>query len=282
MKIERYSWKDVSGIARGWWNIWAEGEPFRTFGNQYIRGKQIATLTREVFEVPNSTVSIEFTPSVGRVEQLAGLTNISASPIQGINVNSQIFSTQVVGTSVYSELSNQITVGQATYLSAARALQEFGSEVPNPLADPNLVTFDIAQQQTALTPVDCKALAEAVIVQKSRLNSLLDSFEQLQPGWDGEGAPSISSETIKTAEAIAETIFSTSLAALQVATCRLGPLADGSLRFECVGGNKELFISVSGMAVEVQAWEPLTSVESVGFWETDAAGAKERIEWLLK
>jgi hypothetical protein len=275
MKIDRHSWKDVSAVAGGLWHIWAEAEPVRTLGNRYIRGKQIATLAREVFAVPNSTVAIELTPSVGRVEQLAGLTNISVSPTQGINVNSQIFSTQVVGTAVHPELSNQVFVGQPKYVSGGSAVQGF-------YAGPSEVTFDVVQQQTAITPVDFKALAEAVIAQKSKLNLLLHKFGELKPGWDGEAAPRISTGTIETAEAIAQTIFSSSLATLQVATCRLGPLTDGSLRFECVQGNKELFISVSGTAVEAQAWEPLTSVESVGFWETDAAGAKEHFEWLLK
>jgi hypothetical protein len=105
---------------------------------------------------------------------------------------------------------------------------------------------------------------------------------KLPAGWDDEEAPRFSESTGRTAAAIIKLILETSLSSLAVPKCRLGPLTDGSLRFECTHGSKELFVTVSEDKAEIQAWQPRNAFKSVGYWETDVKGAKEHIGWLLK
>jgi hypothetical protein len=106
-------------------------------------------------------------------------------------------------------------------------------------------------------------------------------FQDFQEDWDGEGASVLDSDTIENAEGVVELVLSQSLSRLIVPTIVVGPLHDGSVRFEWTHSDKELFLTVRGHEIEVQRWQPLAAISSEGYWKTDLTGVKIHTAWLL-
>jgi hypothetical protein len=253
------------------------------------RSRKFANFTREVNDFPNATVSITIGGSAGWIEQLAGLTNVSVGVVSGTNFENKISVNQVVGTGIFSEGAKGIVAfGQAAYIGSigAAVLEglDLGSLGGNVLyANPEAMTLmGNVQQITMVEPVDSAKLAQHIVLQEYSLSAQLRRLRKLQAGWDGDVAPGISDVTGNMAEEVIQEVQRVTLSRLATLTTHLAPLPDGSLRFECTHSNKELFITISDKAVEIQAWQPLDAVESFGYWKTDAAGAREHLEWLVK
>lgn len=247
------------------------------------RARKFASFTRDVYDLPNSTVSINISGSAGRIAQLAGITNVSIGIVSGRS-NEQVDVNQIVGTGVFVEGLRGAPIGNVRL--GTGIIEGFQ---PHNLAG-NTVYLDPApiqllgnvQQITMVEPVDAGALAHRVVMTKYSLMEQLRRVRNLPKGWDGEEAPPIPEATTGTAEEVIKQILEVSLSYLSVPTVRLGPLPDGMVRFECTHSNKELFMTVSENAVEVQIWQPIEAVESVGYWKTDVVGARGRFEWLMK
>lgn len=249
------------------------------------RSRKFANFTREVHDFPNATVSISISRSAGWVEQLAGITNVSVGVVSGPDFEKKISVNQVVGTGMFSGVAKRIAFGQGAYIGSSMLEGfELGYLAGNVLyANSEAVTLmGNVQQITMVEPVDSAKLAQHVVLQEYSLSAQLRRLRKLQPGWDGDASSSISDDTANTAEEVIKEVQRITLLYLAIPTTRLGPLPDGSLRFECTHSNKELFVTISNKAVEVQAWQPLDAVESFGYWKTDAAGAREHLEWLVK
>jgi hypothetical protein len=106
----------------------------------------------------------------------------------------------------------------------------------------------------------------------------LGSFPQ---GWDANKGEAFTGETLANAGKVIDLILMECLARGVVPSVLLGPISDGSLRFEWKKDNKELFITVLGESVTLQQWQPLDAVESEGYWDTTLEGVQPQIEWLL-
>lgn len=61
---------------------------------------------------------------------------------------------------------------------------------------------------------------------------------------------------------------------------RLAPIDDGSIRFEWVNGNKELFLTVMGNSIESQKWQPLEAIESEDYRVVSLDSVDHELEWL--
>lgn len=249
------------------------------------RSRKFANFTREVHDFPNATVSISISRSAGWVEQLAGITNVSVGIVSGTNFENEISVSQVVGTGIFSEGAKRIPYGQSAHIGSS-LLEGFesGYLAGNVVYAKTeaLTLLGNVQQITMVEPVDSAKLAQHVVLQEYSLSAQLRRLRKLQPGWDGDASLSISDDTANTAEEVIKEVQRITLLHLAIPKTLLAPLPDGSLRFECTHSNKELFVTISKKAVEVQAWQPLDAVESFGYWKTDAAGAREHLEWLVK
>lgn len=249
------------------------------------RSRKFANFTREVHDFPNATVSISIGRSAGWVEQLAGITNVSVGVVSGTDFEKKISVNQVVGTGIFSEGAKGIAFRQGVYIGSTMLegleLSSLGGNVlyVNPEA---MTLIGNVQQITMVEPVDSAKLAQHIVLQEYSLSAQLRRLRKLQAGWDGDVAPGISDDTGNTAEEVIQEVQRVTLSRLATPTTRLAPLPDGNLRFECTHSNKELFITISDKAVEIQAWQPLDAVESFGYWKTDAAGAREHLEWLVQ
>jgi hypothetical protein len=256
---------------------------FSAWGN--YRSRKFANFTREVHDFPNATVSISIGGSAGWVEQLAGITNVSVGVVSGTNFEKEISVGRVVGTGIFFEGAKRIPFGQSAHIGSS-VLEGFeqGYMAGNVLyANAEALTLlGNVQQITMVEPVDSAKLAQHVVLQEYSLSAQLRQLRKLPAGWDGDVAPGISEDTGNTAEEVIKQIHQVTLSHLAIPTTRLAPLPDGSLRFECTHSNRELFLTISNKAVEIQAWQPLDAVESFGYWKTDAAGAREHLEWLVK
>lgn len=240
------------------------------------RSRKFANFTREVHDFPNATVSISIGGSAGWVEQLAGITNVT------------------VGSGISLEGAKRIPFGQSAYIGQtlyrgfcrSSILEGFeegylaGSVLS---AGPEaLMLIGNVQQITMVEPVDSAKLAQHIVLQEYSLSAQLLRLRKLQAGWDDDAAPAISKDTGDTADEVIKQVHQIALSHLAIPTTRLAPLPDGTVRFECTYSNRELFLTISNKAVEIQAWQPLDAVESVGYWKTDAAGVREHLEWLVK
>jgi hypothetical protein len=243
------------------------------------RSRTFANFTREVHDFPNSTVSINVGSSAGWVDLLAGITNVSVGILSGTDFGKQIGVNQIVGTGIFCGVAKTIPPGHGMH--AGTILFEGPADALY-LNDEVVALLGSVQQITMVEPVDPAKLAQRAFLQECSLSAQLRRLRKLQAGWDGDAAPVISDETGGAAEEIIKQLQRVALSHLAILKTRLGPLPDGSLRFECTESNKELFVTVSNKAIEVQAWQPLDAVESVGYWETDAAGVMEHLEWLVK
>lgn len=117
-----------------------------------------------------------------------------------------------------------------------------------------------------------------------RIYKLWDRLKQLRSfpqGWDANRGEAFTAETLANAGKVIDLILTECLVRGVVPSVLLGPIPDGSLRFEWKKDNKELFITVLGESVTLQQWQPLDAVESQGYWDTTLEGVQPQIEWLL-
>jgi hypothetical protein len=272
-------------IARGYDTVdWSDAKQGLLAWGCY-RSSKIANFTREVHDFPNATISISVGPSAGWVEQLAGITNVSVGVASGPDINGKIGVNEVVGTGLFFEGQHRITFGQCaqvvTGLVGGPVLRHFAGHDLYPC--PDMVTVvDNAQQITMFASVGAGRLAQSAVERGYSLNAQLLRLCELPTGWDDEAAQTISKTTRETAEEVIKAILQISLRYMANPTILLGPLPDGTLRFDSIHANKELFLTISEKAIEVQSWQPRDAVESLVYLETDAAGAREYLEWLVK
>lgn len=238
---------------------------------RYLSGS-VANFARQVHDFPNATVSINVSPSAGWVDLLAG--------ISGTDFRAEIGVNQIVGAGIYRGVVKLIPSGQGVY--AGSVLCEGPSDALFLYYDEATALLGSAQQITMVEPVDPAMLAQRAVLQECSLSAQLRRLRKLQTGWDGDAAPVISDETGSTAEKVIKQVHHAALSHLVVPTVHLGPLPDGTLRFECRHSNRELFLTISDKDIQIQAWQPLDAVESIGYWETDTAGVMEHLEWLVK
>jgi hypothetical protein len=108
----------------------------------------------------------------------------------------------------------------------------------------------------------------------------ISEFEKLNEGWDDEGALGFSPDTIRNARAILKTIS----AFLQASGIRsfpaMVPLPDGSIRFEWINGDRELFLTILHGDIEVQKWHPRDNIHSIDYAEVPVGGVGPALEWL--
>lgn len=261
------------------------GEELVAWGS--FHPSRFVNFTREVHDFPNLTVSINVGASAGRLEQLAGITNVSVGVVSGPNVARQIDVNQIVRTGIFREGTKVVYLGQAEHQHSVTGMLEGSQQgyFSGPTVFVNAEAVKLlgnVQQITMVEPVDAASLAQAAVKEKHSLIAQLRRLVDLPEGWDGENARRVSATTGSTAEQVIEQIILTNLTFLVIPTIRLGPLPEGAVRFECTYSNKELFLTVSGDIVEAQIWHPLDAVRSVGYWKTDVAGAREHLGWLVK
>jgi hypothetical protein len=242
-------------------------------------GRSVANFTRQVHDFPNATVSINVSPSAGWVDLLAGITNVSVGVLSGTDFGTEIGVNQIVGTGIYREFAKPISLGQGVY--AGSILCEGPSDILF-LNDEAAVLLGSVQQITMIEPMDPTRLAQRAVIQECSLSAQLRRLRKLRAGWDGDAAPVIPDEIGGTAEEVIKQVHHAVLSHLVVAVVHLGPLPDGTLRFECRHSNKELFLTITDKDIEIQAWQPLDAVEAIGYWRTDAAGVGEHLEWLVR
>jgi hypothetical protein len=105
-------------------------------------------------------------------------------------------------------------------------------------------------------------------------------FEKLHEGWDDEDALAFSPDTIRNAR----TVLKTMSAFLEASGTRtfpaLVPLPDGSIRFEWVNGDRELFLTILHGNIEAQKWQPLGSVQSLSYAQMHPEALPAELEWL--
>jgi hypothetical protein len=254
----------------------------------FYRRKKFANYTREVNEFPNATIPISVSGSAGRLSQLAGITNVAVQVVTGTGFIKKIGVNNIVATGVFSEGSQRIAFGQVANLVCGVVGAFFEGYFAGNALYPNSEAVTLlgnVQQLTTVETVDAASLArlaQLAVIQEHSLMAQLRRLRTLADGWDGENASRISEATSSTAEAVIQQLLEVSLGDSVIPNTHLGPLPDGTLRFECTHSNKELFLTISEKAVEVQKWQPLDSVDSLGYWETNLEGTREHLEWLVK
>ena len=107
----------------------------------------------------------------------------------------------------------------------------------------------------------------------------LNDFQQWEPNWNGAGALAFSSETLDTARDALEKIWLFFVRNDIRKQPNIVPLDDGSIRFEMVNGEKELFLTILGKSIEWQKWHPLTAVESE-YQVIEPPVVERELEWL--
>jgi hypothetical protein len=251
--------------------------------NSYLQTKLVGTMTPKIYDLTNSTVPINGEKSAGWLEWSAGVTNVAVGVYSYTLVGTQAdgIAAALAGTAPTSQaVLKEVSLGRAHLVPSSYLSWSPETNVGiTGFWQPSSV--DATQFQTAIEQIDVTAVLDVLVARDKELTLQLNRLQKMTAGWDGEEAPTVSEKTGKTAASIIRLIFEASLAAIAIPKCRLGPLTDGSLRFECTHGNKELFITVSDDAVEVQAWQPRSTLKSVGYWETDLKGAKGHVGWLL-
>jgi len=197
----------------------------------------------------------------------------------GMDIGSHINIDSLVSTGIYERGTYGVTFSEPVYAPFETIQGVFFGEIM--VSNPFPVTIATFQEPTIIEAIDAKAIADAIVQRTRALEAQVHALVNLLPGWDGEDAPKISEDTIETAKYIIKLILSKSLANLTAPEAVVGPLPDGRVRFEITHKNKELFLTVYNKDVEVQEWHPLEAIDSLGFWETNAEGTIEYLEWLL-
>lgn len=260
----------------GSWNAHSAWEVYRC--------RAFPNFNREVLDFPNATVSINLGPSAGWVDSLAGITNNFVGFTSGADYRAGTGVNQIVGTGIFSEVANTVSLGQGMY-TGSTLLGWFPGEYSTEFSylDPKVATLlGNVQQITMVEPVDQTKLAQRAVLQECSLSAQLRRIRKLQAGWDGDAAPVVTDETGGTAQEVIGRLQHAALSKLALSEVRLGPLPDGTLRFECRHSDKELFLTISGKDIEIQAWQPLNAVEAIFYGRTNAAGVGEHLEWLVK
>jgi hypothetical protein len=110
----------------------------------------------------------------------------------------------------------------------------------------------------------------------------ISELEKLNEGWDNEGALAFSPDTTRNARTVLKTM-SEFLQASGIRTFpALVPLPEGSVRFEWVNGDRELFLTILRGNIEAQKWYPLDNVHSIDYAEVPVGGVGPALEWLTK
>jgi len=248
------------------------------------RARKIASFTRGVYDFPNATVSISVGPSAGWVEQLAGITNVTVGVASGPFITGRIGVNHVV-TGLFSEGAKRISFGEAAHFVTGFIEDFVPSHCSGSIIYGKTETSSLlgnVQQITMVEPVGAATFSQIAVAREYSLSEQLSRLHQLPEGWDGEGAPRFSEATCATADTIIKGLWHITLLHSVSPTVLLGPLPDGSLRFECTYEDKELFLTICGTVVEVQSWQPRDAVESSVYSETGPAGAREYLEWLVR
>jgi hypothetical protein len=248
------------------------------------RSPSVANFTRQVHDFPNATVSINVGSSAGWVDLLAGITNISVGVLSSTDFGTEIRANQIVGTGIFNGMAKPVPPGQGMHAGSTLHgwfLSEYSTEF-SCLNSEAATLLGNVQQITMVEPIDPAKLAQRAVLQECSLSAQLRRLRKLPAGWDGDVAPVISEATGSTAEEVIKEVHHAALSGLVVPAVHLGPLPDGTLRFECTYSNKELFLTISNKDIQIQAWQPLDAVESMGYWETDTAGVMGHLEWLVR
>lgn len=136
--------------------------------------------------------------------------------------------------------------------------------------------------------VSCfRAVQDLFAVEGDRSQILSDlrrkilGFKSLAQNWDGEGADPISALTVTTALRTIEQIEVVLSRKNASSSPSVRAFPDGSIFFKWVFGNKELALTVYQSAIQVQRWEPIEAVHSLGLWEVPVDEIAEHVEWVL-
>ncbi len=153
-------------------------------------------------------------------------------------------------------------------------------------AMPTARTFDVtwethfvraAEVNITCEPPKVETISESWLVSARRQ---INDFERMGEGWDDEGALAFGHATVRSARAVARTI-SLFLQVSQIRTVpSIVPLRDGSIRFEWVNGDRELFLTVLDRHVEAQRWRPLGTVQSLSYVQMRPEEISAELEWL--
>jgi hypothetical protein len=108
----------------------------------------------------------------------------------------------------------------------------------------------------------------------------LNEFQEWQPNWNEAEAPAFSSDTLDTGREVLQNIWNFSVRREIRTKPNIVPLDDGSLRFEWVLGDKELFFTILGKSIEAQRWHPLAAVESQTYGIILPSQVEHELEWL--
>jgi len=144
------------------------------------------------------------------------------------------------------------------------------------------MTWETNLVRAAEVKITCKPLKVESVVDSwlSSARKKISEFEKLCEGWDDEGALAISSDTIRNSRSVLRTM-STFLQSSGIRTFpALVPLPDGSVRFEWVNGDRELFLTVLHGNIEAQKWQPLGSVQSLSYAQMPPEKLPAELEWL--
>jgi hypothetical protein len=215
---------------------------------------------------------------MGWVDQLAGITG-HLKLATGQEIAAKFGVNEIVGAGFVSHGAKHLAMQQTVLCPFGGFEQGY---ISAGYLDSVILLGDVGQITTVVEPVDAATLTQLAVAQECSLSAKLRRLRKLEDDWDGESSVRVSDETTTTAEEIIKEVLHVALSHLVISTVRLGPLPDGSVRFECTHSNKELFLTVSGKVVEIQTWQPLESIEALGYWKTNVASTREHLEWLVK
>lgn len=108
----------------------------------------------------------------------------------------------------------------------------------------------------------------------------LNAFQQWPPNWNDDMAAAFSPETLDTARDVLQKTWNFSAQNSIHTRPNIVPLDDGSVRFEWVNRDKELFLTISGDSIEAQRWHPLDEVESETYQAISPSAVESELEWL--
>lgn len=108
----------------------------------------------------------------------------------------------------------------------------------------------------------------------------LNAFQQWPPNWNDDKAVVFSPETLDTARDVLQKTWNLSARNPIHTKPNIVPLEDGSVRFEWVNRDKELFLTIFGNSIEAQRWHPLDAVESETYQTILPSAVESELEWL--
>lgn len=108
----------------------------------------------------------------------------------------------------------------------------------------------------------------------------LNEFQEWQPSWNEAGAKVFNPDTVDRAREVLQNIWDFSVRREVRTKPNIVPLEDGSVRFEWVHGDKELFLTILDKSIEAQRWHPLATVESETYGVISPSDVQHELEWL--